>query len=116
MINPKYGVKCLHLGFDRYKRYCKLPVTVKPSSTTISFYVEKPSTPKGKNARVSNHHPNIQHYTDDGRQPWLTDNVSIEFIVPRSKEDKNVIEHVLNRMQVAQFNRLMLQHINIIPL
>lgn len=88
MINPKYGVKCLHLGFDRYKRYCKLPVTVKPSSTTISFYVEKPSTPKGKNARVSNHHPNIQHYTDDGRQPWLTDNVSIEFIVPRSKEDK----------------------------
>ena len=88
MIKPKYGVKCLHLGFDRYKRYCKLPVTVKPSSTTISFYVEKPSTPKGKNARVSNHHPNIQHYTDDGRQPWLTDNVSIEFIVPRSKEDK----------------------------
>ncbi len=69
MIKPKYGVKCLHLGFDRYKRYCKLPVTVKPSSTTISFYVEKPSTPKGKNARVSNHHPNIQHYTDDGRQP-----------------------------------------------
>lgn len=88
MIKPKYGVKCLHLGFDRYKRYCKLPVTVKPSSTTISFYVEKPSSPKGKNARVSNHHPNIQHYTDDGRQPWLTDNVSIEFIVPRSKEDK----------------------------
>ena len=88
MIKPKYGVKCLHLGFDRYKRYCKLPVTVKPSSTTISFYVEKPSTPKGKNARVSNHHPNIQHYTDDGRQPWLFDNVSIEFIVPRSKEDK----------------------------
>ena len=88
MIKPKYGVKCLHLGFDRYKRYCKLPVTVKPSSTTISFYVEKPSTPKGKNARVSNHHPNIQHYTDDGRQPWLTDNISIEFIVPRSKEDK----------------------------
>lgn len=88
MIKPKYGVKCLHLGFDRYKKYCKLPVTVKPSSTTISFYVEKPSSPKGKNARVSNHHPNIQHYTDDGRQPWLTDNVSIEFIVPRSKEDK----------------------------
>lgn len=53
MINPKYGVKCLHLGFDRYKRYCKLPVTVKPSSTTISFYVEKPSTPKGKNAAFS---------------------------------------------------------------
>ena len=88
MIKPKYGVKCLHLGFERYRRYCKLPVTVKPSSTTISFYVEKPSTPKGKNARVSNHHPNIQHYTDDGRQPWLFDNVSIEFIVPRSKEDK----------------------------
>lgn len=21
MIKPKYGVKCLHLGFDRYKRY-----------------------------------------------------------------------------------------------
>ena len=20
MIKPKYGVKCLHLGFDRYKR------------------------------------------------------------------------------------------------
>lgn len=50
--------------------------------------MEKPSSPKWKNARVSNHHPNIQHYTDDGRQPWLTDNVSIEFIVPRSKEDK----------------------------
>ena len=88
MIKPKYGVKCLHLGFDRYRRYCKLPVTVKPSKTTISFYVKKPSTPKGKDARVSDHHPNIQHYTDDGGQPWLFDNVSIEFIVPRSKEDK----------------------------
>lgn len=53
MVNPQYAVKCLHLGFDRYKRYCKLPVTVKPSSTTISFYVEKPSSPKWKNAAFS---------------------------------------------------------------
>ena len=23
MINPIYGVNCLKLGFERYKRYCK---------------------------------------------------------------------------------------------
>ena len=87
MVNPQYAVKCLHLGFDRYKRYCKLPITIKVSKSTVSFYVKKPSTPKGYDARVSDHHPNLQHYTDNGDEPWLNDNVSIEFIVPYSRED-----------------------------
>ena len=71
MIDPKYGVKCLRLGFDRYRRYSKLPVSITVSGATVSFYVKKPSMPKGKNTRVSDHHPNIQHYTDNGKQPWL---------------------------------------------
>ena len=87
MVNPQYAVNCLHLGFDRYKRYCKLPITIKVSKSTVSFYVKKPSTPKGYDARVSDHHPNLQHYTDNGDEPWLNDNVSIDFIVPYSRED-----------------------------
>ena len=87
MVNPQYAVKCLHLGFDRYKMYCKLPITIKVSKSTVSFYVKKPSTPKGYDARVSDYHQNLQHYTDNGDEPWLNDNVSIEFIVPYSRED-----------------------------
>ena len=88
MVDPKYCVKCLRLGFERYRRYSKLPISIKVSETTVSFYVNKTSTLRGKNTRVSDHHPNLQHYTDGGKQPWLFDNISIEFIVPRSKEDK----------------------------
>ena len=43
---------------------------------------------KGKDVRVSTHHPNLENYADDRNEPWLFDNVSIEFIVPNSEEDK----------------------------
>ena len=88
MISPQYGVKCLQLGFERYKRYSKLPIMIKVSQSSVSFYVQKPSMPKGKKARVSDHHPNLQNFTNNGDEPWLTDNVSIEFIVPHSEADK----------------------------
>ena len=87
MIKPLYGVKCLRLGFERFKRYCKLPIDIKVSKTSASFYVKKPTTGMGKNARVSGHHPNLQNYANPKNEAWLTDNVSIEFIVPKSKED-----------------------------
>ena len=88
MINPLYAIKCLRLGFERYKRYAKLPISITVSKTTASFYVKKPSVSKGSKARVSNHHPKLQKYVANGEEPWLTENVSIEFIVPGSKEDK----------------------------
>ena len=87
MINPKYGIKSLRQGFERNKRYCKLPISIRVSKSTVSFYVKRPSTAMGTEARVSNHHPNIQNYTNDGAQPWTTENVSIEFIIPNSDAD-----------------------------
>ena len=70
MISPQYGVKCLQLGFERYKRYSKLPIMIKVSQSSVSFYVQKPSMPKGKKARVSDHHPNLQNFTNNGDEPW----------------------------------------------
>ena len=87
MIEPRYAINCLKLGFERYKRYSKLPIEIKVSNSTASFYVKKPDEGKGKNARVSNHHPNLQNYADSRNTPWLMDNVSIEFIVPESEAD-----------------------------
>ena len=87
MIEPRYAINCLKLGFERYKRYSKLPIEIKVSNSTASFYVKKPDEGKGKNARVSNHHPNLQNYADRSNTPWLMDNVSIEFIVPDSEAD-----------------------------
>lgn len=89
MITPAYAVTCLKLGFERYIRYSKIPARMKCSNTTISFYVDKKDTESGKpaNARVSNHHPNMENYTKGGNSPWENDNVSIEFIVPKSADD-----------------------------
>ena len=87
MIDPKYGVRCLKVGFQRYRRYCKLPVSIELSPNTVSFYLKKPLEERGKNARVSNHHLSMERYAEKN-EPWLSDNVSIEFIVPNSEEDK----------------------------
>lgn len=88
MINPLYGVKCLKLGFDRYIRYSKIGATIRCSDSSVSFYVDKGDGTKPTNARASNHHPNLQNYPKGGREPWLSNNISIEFIVPHSDEDK----------------------------
>ena len=45
MINPKYAVKCLKLGFLRYQRYGKLPITIDVSKNTISFYAKNRTCP-----------------------------------------------------------------------
>ena len=88
MIDPLYGVKCLKLGFDRYIWYIKIGATIRCSNTSASFYVDKGDGTKPTNARTSNHHPNLQNYPKGGRTPWSCDNISIEFIVPHSEEDK----------------------------
>ena len=33
----------------------------------------------------------MQNYPKGGREPWLSDNISIEFIVPHSDEDKKKV-------------------------
>ena len=88
MIDPVYGVKCLKLGFDRYIRYSKIGASIRCSKTSVSFYVDKKDGTKPTNARASNHHPSLQNYTKGGKEPWLSDNISVEFIVPNSNEDK----------------------------
>lgn len=88
MVDPIYAVKCLQRGFERYKRYSKIDAEIKVSNSTVSFYVKKPSMEKGRNARVSNHHPNIQNFANPNDKPWLSENISIEFIQPKSKADK----------------------------
>ena len=86
MIEPKYAVRCLKLGLERYIRYQKLNATINCSNSTISIYVNGTSTPT--NARISNHHPNIQNYPRQGNKtPWLQQNISIDFIVPNSNND-----------------------------
>ena len=92
MIIPIYGVNCLKLGFERYKRYCKLPIEINVSRSSISFYISKDNnSEKIANTRISNHHAKLQRYTDNGREPWLYDNISIEFIIPNSDEDKKAV-------------------------
>jgi hypothetical protein len=92
MINPIYGVNCLKLGFERYKRYCKLPIEINVSRSSVSFYISKGNNnEKMANTRISNHHTKLQRYTDKGREPWLYDNISIEFIIPNSDEDKKSV-------------------------
>lgn len=91
MINPLYGVKCLKLGFDRYIRYSRIGATMRCSNSSVSFYVDKGDGTKPTNARASNHHPNLQNYPKGGSEPWLSDNTSIEFIVPHSDEDKKKV-------------------------
>ena len=48
MIEPRYAINCLKLGFERYKRYSKLPIEIKVSKSTASFYVKKPDEGRGK--------------------------------------------------------------------
>lgn len=86
MINPKYGVNCLKIGYERYKSYNKLPISIELSQTTVSFYVKIPTNPKGRMSRVSDHHPSLQNLAKCG-EPWLYDNISIEFIIPNSYAD-----------------------------
>ena len=88
MITSEYAVECLKKGFERYIRQSKINATIKCSATTVSFYVDKTPNNKSTNARVSDHHPNMKNYILGNKTPWFSDNVSIEFIIPDSQEDK----------------------------
>ena len=92
MIDPLYGVKCLKLGFDRYIRYSKIGASIQCSKTSVSFYVDKKDGSRPTKARTSNHHPNIQNFAKRGNEPWLSDNISVEFIVPHSDKDKKQVK------------------------
>lgn len=88
MITPEYAVECLKKGFERYIRQSRINATIKCSATTVSFYVDKTPNNKRTNARVSDHHPRMQNYASHNQTPWLSDNVSVEFIPPKTKADK----------------------------
>ena len=81
MIAHIYGVKCLKIGFDWYIRHSKIGASIHCSKTSVSFYVDKKDGSRPTKARTSNHHPNIQDFAKGGNEPWLSDNISVEFIV-----------------------------------
>ena len=113
MIDPLYGVKCLKLGFYRYIRYSKIEATIRCSHTSASFYVDKGDGTRPTNARTSNHHPNLQNYPKGGRTPWFYDNISIEFIVPHSEEDKKRVRPRVRQNisgTIKPFNVTIYQH------
>ena len=88
MIDPKYAANCLKLGFQRYIRYSKINASIDSEPYRVSFYV-KDYDKAGKQylARSSDHHLKMQRMADKD-EPWKGDNVSIDFIVPDSEQDK----------------------------
>lgn len=88
MIDPKYAANCLKRGFQRYIRYSKINASIDSEPYRVSFYV-KDYDKAGKQylARSSDHHLKMQRMADKD-EPWKGDNVSIDFIVPDSEQDK----------------------------
>lgn len=88
MIDPKYATNCLKRGFQRYIRYSKINASIDSEPYRVSFYV-KDYDKAGKQylARSSDHHLKMQRMADKD-EPWKGDNVSIDFIVPDSEQDK----------------------------
>lgn len=88
MVRTSYIVNCLKLGIERYIKYRKIDATIKYSKSTVSIYVNGTSLPA--NARISDHHPTMDNYPKDNREPWHSDNISLDFVLPKSKEDKTI--------------------------
>ena len=112
MIESQYGVNCLKIGFERYKNTNKLPISMDISQNTVSFYLKKPIEKDRKLARISNHHPSLQKIANKN-QPWLSENISIEFIVPSSEEDLKTCKarvYQNSENSIKQFNITIYQY------
>lgn len=97
MIDPKYAANCLKHGFLRYIRYSKINATIDYESNRVSFYV-KDYDKAGKQylAMSSDHHLKMQRMAEKD-EPWRGDNVSIDFIIPGSKQDKKKLRATVHQ-------------------
>lgn len=84
MINSEYAIWSIWHELEVYFQKLGLPNEMYPSDEGESIYVYV----KDKHIRGSNHHGHMSNMKDRGKEPWFTDNLTIEFTEPRYYEDK----------------------------
>lgn len=95
MIQASSAITYIQTELNKLKSSGQLSGKIRRSKTTLSLYLNtrKPSPDPQKTARISNHHPKMQHMAQGSNQPWNTVNIGIEFyepvVLPNGKIKKN---------------------------
>ena len=89
MIETLYAVNFLKGHLQRFINYNRINATIDCGDNYISFYAKDSDGNKQYLARGSNHHLRMQNMADKD-EPWKGENISIEFITPKSKQDSKV--------------------------
>lgn len=89
MIETLYAVNFLKGHLQRFINYNRINATIDCGDNYISFYAKDSDGNKQYLARGSNHHLRMQNMVDKD-EPWKGENITIEFITPKSKQDSKV--------------------------